>query len=145
MSAGPQAPCSPALPCLPAGSWDGGPSTQTPKWWLREKAGKVKVHPHPGRWAWKGPGGPPGVRWWRRAQLRRGCAHRPVPRAALLPGEECGLGSVDPTFQEGTLRLPIPKVQPGSVSDPAWPTLNLLSPVTQRSVPRVSPLSSSTR
>ncbi|XP_025136258.2 B9 domain-containing protein 1 isoform X3 [Bubalus bubalis] len=25
---------------LPAGSWDGGPSTQTPKWWLRGKAGK---------------------------------------------------------------------------------------------------------
>uniref|UniRef100_A0A8B9YJ59 B9 domain containing 1 n=1 Tax=Bos mutus grunniens TaxID=30521 RepID=A0A8B9YJ59_BOSMU len=25
---------------LPAGSWDGDPSTQTPKWWLRGKAGK---------------------------------------------------------------------------------------------------------
>uniref|UniRef100_A0A2K6GVU9 B9 domain containing 1 n=1 Tax=Propithecus coquereli TaxID=379532 RepID=A0A2K6GVU9_PROCO len=25
---------------LQAGSWDGGPSTQTPRWWLRVKAGK---------------------------------------------------------------------------------------------------------
>uniref|UniRef100_A0ABI8A263 B9 domain-containing protein 1 n=1 Tax=Felis catus TaxID=9685 RepID=A0ABI8A263_FELCA len=33
---------NPRLNCksLRAGSWDGGPSTQTPRWWLRVKAGK---------------------------------------------------------------------------------------------------------
>ncbi|PNJ06151.1 B9D1 isoform 1 [Pongo abelii] len=30
---------------LQAGSWGGGPSTQTPRWWLRVKAGKVKLPP----------------------------------------------------------------------------------------------------
>lgn len=26
-----------------AGSWDGGPNTQTPRWWPRVKAGKVRL------------------------------------------------------------------------------------------------------
>lgn len=48
-------------PVFPAGSWDGGPSTQTPRWWLKGKAGKVKLDPpSPGQ---VGPGGPPAVRW----------------------------------------------------------------------------------
>uniref|UniRef100_A0A5F9CNJ8 B9 domain containing 1 n=1 Tax=Oryctolagus cuniculus TaxID=9986 RepID=A0A5F9CNJ8_RABIT len=38
-------PCSSQSPhpncrSSPAGSWDGGPSTRTPRWWRREKAGK---------------------------------------------------------------------------------------------------------
>lgn len=32
-------------PVFPAGSWGGGLSTQTPRWWLRVKAGKVKLEP----------------------------------------------------------------------------------------------------
>lgn len=41
---------------------------------------------------------------------QKGCHfHRPVPRAAPSPREECGLGSVAPTFQEGTRKLLIPK------------------------------------
>lgn len=32
-----------SCPVFPAGSWDGGPSTQTPRWWLRVKAEKVKL------------------------------------------------------------------------------------------------------
>lgn len=33
------------LPVFSAGSWDGGLSTRTPRWWLRVKAGKVKLDP----------------------------------------------------------------------------------------------------
>lgn len=32
-------------PVFLAGSWDGGLSTQTPRWWLRVKAEKVKLDP----------------------------------------------------------------------------------------------------
>lgn len=111
MSAGPQAPLLTCSPVFPAGSWDGGQSTQTPKWWLRGKAGKVKVHSSPwAGWAWKGPGGPRGVRWVEQGPAQRGCHfHRPVPRAVPSPREECGLGSVAPTLQEGTPRLQILK------------------------------------
>lgn len=111
MSAGPPSSLLTRSPVFPAGSWDGDPSTQTPKWWLRGKAGKVKVHPSPwAGWAWKGPGEPPGVRWVEQGPAQKGCHfHRPVPRAAPSPREECGLGSVAPTFQEGTRKLLIPK------------------------------------
>ena len=111
MFAGPQAPLLICSPVFTAGSWGGGPSTQTPKWWLRGKAGKVKVHPSPwAGWAWKGPGGPRGVRWVEQGPAQRGCHfNRPIPRAAPSPREEWGLGGVTPTFHEGTLRVQILK------------------------------------
>lgn len=36
---------TPCPPVHPAGSWDAGLSTQTPRWWPRVKAEKVKLDP----------------------------------------------------------------------------------------------------
>lgn len=75
--AGPHAdPCSAGSPVFTAGSRDGGPSTQTPRWWLRGKAGKVKLDPpSPGQ---VGPGGLPAVSW---LDARDPPAHRRGGRA----------------------------------------------------------------
>lgn len=88
-------------PIFPAGSWDGGPSTQTPRWWLRGKAGKVKLDPpSPGaggtRWAPRsqmaGCQGPASTQMRGQSPARRGCHVRPspVPTAAPSPGEGHG-------------------------------------------------------
>lgn len=87
------------LSVFPAGSWDGGLSTQTPGWWLRGKAGKVSSTPTPrAAWRWGDQVGP-GESAGSRAQL--------CPKAAPSPSEL--QGQALSLLSRGRERLQTPK------------------------------------